>query len=126
MGCRLISEKHPRIALLGVGSQGEFREEDQICCAWIAERLAASGHAFADAATAELVERWSGRPVEAIADGRSAAYLRDTGQGKDIEFVLRHVDDVACAFAMSAGELVAVTDPSDAEDGGVGRRALPA
>ena len=76
--------------------------------------------------SAELVERWSGRAVEAIADGHSAAYLRDTGQGKDIEFVLGHVDDVACAFVMSAGELVAVTGPSDADDRGVGRKVLPA
>jgi 2-phosphosulfolactate phosphatase len=111
---------------VGAGARGEFREEDQICCAWIAERLAAAGHAFADAATAELVERWRGRPVEAIADGHSAAYLRDTGQGSDIEFVLGHVDDVACAFVMSAGELVAVTDPSAAEGRGMGRKVLPA
>jgi len=27
MGCRLINEQHPRIALLGAGSRGEFREE---------------------------------------------------------------------------------------------------
>jgi 2-phosphosulfolactate phosphatase len=114
------------VEVVGAGARGEFREEDQICCAWIAERLAAAGHAFADAATAELVKRWSGRPVEAIADGHSAAYLRDTGQGRDIEFVLGHVDDVACAFVMSAGEVVAVTDAADAADHGVGRKVLPA
>lgn len=114
------------VEIVGAGARGEFREEDQICCAWIAERLAAAGHAFADAATAEIVERWSGRPVDAIADGHSAAYLRDTGQAADIDFVLGHVDDVACAFVMSAGELVAVTDPSALDDRGVGRKVLPA
>jgi len=114
------------VEVVGAGARGEFREEDQLCCAWIAERLAAAGHAFADAATAELVERWSGSGVEAVGAGHSAAYLRDTGQGQDIEFVLRHVDDVACAFVMDAGELVAVTDPSGAEDRGVGRKVLPA
>ncbi|HKV66845.1 MAG TPA: 2-phosphosulfolactate phosphatase [Gaiellales bacterium] len=114
------------VEVVGAGARGEFREEDQICCAWIAERLGAAGYAFADAATAELVEHWSGRAVEEIGAGHSAAYLRDTGQGMDIDFVLQHVDDVACAFVMSAGELVAVTDPSGVEDRGVGQKVLPA
>jgi 2-phosphosulfolactate phosphatase len=114
------------VEVVGAGARGEFRDEDQLCCAWIAERLAASGHVLADAATAGLVERWSGSDVKAVADGHSAAYLRDTGQGQDIEFVLGHVDDVACAFVMDAGELVAVTDPTGAGDRGVGRKVLPA
>lgn len=115
-----------RIEIVGAGTRGEFREEDQLCCAWIAERLAAAGYAFADASTAELVERWSGASVDAVAQGHSAAYLRDTGQSRDLEFVLRHVDDVPCAFAMSAGELVAVTEPAAAEGRGPGQKALPA
>ena len=28
-----------RVAVIGAGSKGEFREEDQICCAWIAAGL---------------------------------------------------------------------------------------
>ena len=114
------------VEVVGAGARGEFREEDQLCCAWIAERLIAAGHACADAATAGVVERWSGRPADAIGDGPSAAYLRDTGQERDIEFVVGHVDDVACAFVMSESELVAVTDPSGAEDLGAGRKVLPA
>ncbi len=114
------------VEVVGAGTRGEFREEDQLCCAWIAERLGGAGYAFADATTAELVERWSGARVEAVTQGRSAAYLRDTGQSRDIDFVLRHVDDVACAFVMSAGELVAVTDPAGIGDAGTGRRVLPA
>lgn len=114
------------VEVIGAGARGEFREEDQLCCAWIAERLAAAGYVCADAATADLVERWSGSPAEVVADGHSAAFLRDTGQGRDIEFVVEHVDDVACAFVMSAGELVAVTGPSGAEDLGVGQKVLPA
>jgi 2-phosphosulfolactate phosphatase len=115
-----------RVELVGAGTRGEFREEDQLCCAWIAERLGAAGHAFADAATAELVELWSGASVEAAADGHSAVYLRDTGQSRDIEFVLSHVDDVACAFVMSAGELVALTDAAGADGRAERPRALPA
>ena len=29
--------------MIGAGSKGEFREEDQICCAWIASRVDAEG-----------------------------------------------------------------------------------
>jgi 2-phosphosulfolactate phosphatase len=114
------------VEVVGAGARGEFREEDQLCCAWIAERLAAAGHAFTDAATARLVERWSGSDVEVVAGGHSAAYLRDTGQAQDIEFVLHHVDDVACAFVMDAEELVAVTDPARSPERGVERKVLPA
>jgi 2-phosphosulfolactate phosphatase len=115
-----------RIEVVGAGTRGEFREEDQLCCAWIAERLGGAGHAFADAYTAHVVERWSGAHVEAVAHGHSAAYLRDTGQSRDIDFVLRHVDDVPCAFSMSSGELVAVTDPAGAGGREPGRKVLPA
>jgi 2-phosphosulfolactate phosphatase len=114
------------VRVVGAGARGEFREEDQLCCAWIAERLAAAGHVFADADTARLVERWSGSDIEAVTHGHSAAYLRDTGQDQDIEFVLRHVDDVACAFVMDADELVAVTDPGGSPDRGAAWKALPA
>src|SRR5215468_8751309 len=31
-----LVRRHARVALIGAGSKGEFREEDQICCAWIA------------------------------------------------------------------------------------------
>jgi 2-phosphosulfolactate phosphatase len=99
-----------RVEVFGAGARGEFREEDELCCAWIAARLVAAGHAPADEATAETIERWRGVGVEAITTGHSAAYLRDTGQTRDIDYVLSHVDDVPCAFVMSAGELVAVTE----------------
>src|SRR5687768_5970377 len=33
---RHIDGRHERIAVIGAGTHGEFREEDQICCAWIA------------------------------------------------------------------------------------------
>ena len=34
-----LAERHPRVAIIGAGSLGEFREEDQACCAWIAAGL---------------------------------------------------------------------------------------
>ena len=96
------------VALVGAGARGEFREEDQLCCAWIAEQLLELGFAPADAETGRLVERWSGEPVDAIAHGKSAEYLRSTGQTDDLDFVLGHVDDLDDAFAYRDGQLVAV------------------
>src|SRR5438128_5772348 len=34
-----LAAHHPTVALIGAGSRGDFREEDQLCCAWIAEKL---------------------------------------------------------------------------------------
>jgi 2-phosphosulfolactate phosphatase len=104
------------VDVVGAGTRGEFREEDQLCCAWIAARLIGAGLAPADAATAALVERWRDADVAEITRGKSAAYLRDTGQSHDIDFVLAHVDDVGAVCVMAAGELVVATDAGRRED----------
>jgi 2-phosphosulfolactate phosphatase len=93
------------VTLIGAGSRGEFREEDQLCCAWIAERLVAAGH-DADSETRELIERWRGRPADAITVSESVRYVTRTGQLADLEFILGHVDDVKSAFVLAAGEIV--------------------
>ncbi len=62
-----------------------------------------AGFAPADAATAGLVERWRDADVAEITRGKSAAYLRDTGQSHDIDFVLAHVDDVAARVRDGGG-----------------------
>jgi 2-phosphosulfolactate phosphatase len=100
--------RHDRVALVGAGTRGEFREEDQLCCAWIARYLIGRGYE-PDASTRELVDRWGESPVEVIARGKSAQYLRDTGQLHDLNFVLEHVDDVEAVFPLRDGELVMVT-----------------
>lgn len=96
---------HRKVAVVGAGARGEFRIEDQLGCAWIAELLIEAGYQPLGG-TAEIVERWSGAPVETIAEGNSAAYLRDTGQSWDLDFILDHVDDVPSAFRLDGGELV--------------------
>jgi 2-phosphosulfolactate phosphatase len=103
----MLAAHHPRVAIVGAGARGEFRMEDQMACAWIAELLIEAGYEpLGD--TAELIKRWSGATVEVIADGNSAAYLRETGQSSDLDFILAHVDDVQAAFRLEAGELVSV------------------
>ena len=101
-----LAAHHPTVALLGAGTRGDFREEDQLCCAWIAERLLQAGYAPRDARTLALVERWSGERVEAIARGASAAYLERTGQRRDLEFVLTHVDDLDGVYRLHGPELL--------------------
>ena len=102
----VLADRDDSAVLLGAATRGEFREEDQLCCARIAARLLDGGHEVVDGRTSELVERWRGRPVEAIRVSNSAAYLRDTGQLRDLDFVLEHEDDLAVAFRMVSGEVV--------------------
>jgi 2-phosphosulfolactate phosphatase len=39
-----LTQRHPRVAVIGAGSKGEFREEDQICCPCIAPSLSRRGY----------------------------------------------------------------------------------
>jgi 2-phosphosulfolactate phosphatase len=103
---RRLASTHEHVAIIGAGTRGEFREEDQYGAAQLAARLADDGFSPADARTRELIERWRDEPVDAITVSKSAAFLRDTDQLHDLEFVLTHVDDVDRAFAVRDGELV--------------------
>jgi 2-phosphosulfolactate phosphatase len=96
------------VLILGADSRGEFREEDQLCAARIACVLAAAGHSVADPLTEEVIERFGVAPDDAFLGGRSAGYLRDTGQTEDLEFVLGHVDDLDGVFVVERGEVLAL------------------
>lgn len=100
-----LAGRHETVRLLGADSRGEFREEDQLCCAWIARRLVETGWNVADDATERVLEQWGTAPPEAIGDGRSSAYLRNTGQTHDLDFVLGHVDDLDCVFPLVGPEV---------------------
>ena len=101
-----LAGRHAKVAVIGAGSRGEFREEDQMCCAWVADLLMTEGYAAANDATIEVVERWRGAPPEACAQGNSANYLRRTGQEKDLDFILTHIEDLDRAFTMKDCEVV--------------------
>jgi 2-phosphosulfolactate phosphatase len=100
-----LAEHHPKVAVIGAGTKGEFRREDQFGCARIAAGLLDAGYRADDDRTLEIVERWRDAPVEACADGRSAEYLRRTGQLDDLEFVLTRIDDVDGVFRFEEDEL---------------------
>lgn len=89
-----IAARHEKVAVLGAGTRGVFRREDQIGCARIAEQLKKRGFECADDETATLIEYWSGKSIDSIRDGKSAEYLTRTGQAHDLEFILYHQDDL--------------------------------
>jgi 2-phosphosulfolactate phosphatase len=100
-----LSANHPQVALIGAGTGGEFRREDQFGCARMAAALLDAGYEAADARTSDLIARWRDAPVDACAGGRSTEYLRRTGQLADLDFALTHLDDVDAVFEIADGEL---------------------
>jgi 2-phosphosulfolactate phosphatase len=95
-----------RVAVIGAGSRHEFREEDQMCGAWIAGRLVDAGHRPEDAQTAEIIQRWRGAPATACDAGNSVAYLRRSGQLRDRDFIVSHGDDLDLVCRIQENEVV--------------------
>ena len=104
---RHLAARFSAVALIGAGSHDEFREEDQMCCAWIAECLLDLGYLAADPNTVEIVRRWSNKPAHAWIGNKSASYLRSSGQLADLEFILEHVADLDVPFVLRNGEVLA-------------------
>ena len=104
----LLEGQVERVVLLCAGTRGEFREEDQLCAGWIAARLIDHGYA-ADEPTRRLADSWHAAPVEAIAQGASARYLRATNQLADLAFILEHVNDISATYQVREHEVVILT-----------------
>jgi len=104
---RLAAGQHSRVAVLGAGTRGRFRREDQIGCAWVAEKLIELGYEPENQETADYVARWHNVNLDTIRVGQSADYLRRSGQEHDLEFVLSHIDDLDTVPCMVDGELAA-------------------
>lgn len=96
------------VLILGADSRGEFRDEDKLCAARIAKRLAQAGFKLADAATRAVVSDYAEAPAEAIRSSRSATYLRQTGQVADLDFVISHDEDLDEPYSLRDGMVVAV------------------
>jgi len=106
-----VAERHERVAVIGAGTRGEFREEDQMCCAWIAARLVAAGYTPTDSRTQEIMDRWKDQPAGACTISKSAAYLTATRQLEDLDFVLSHVNDLDAVLVLEGDEIVTPLDP---------------
>jgi len=108
----LLIERHPHVAIVGAATKGQFRLEDQLCAARIAEGLIAAGYRPVGR-TADLVDRCRDQPLSNIGSGASANYLRRSGQDRDLDFVLGHIDDLDAAFELIDGEIIQVSASSD-------------
>lgn len=106
---RYIDGKHERIAILGAGSRGQFRREDQMGCAWLAEKLLRFGYLPETQKTVDLVSRWHMARADEIRGGKSAEYLRNSGQEQDLQFILNHIDDLDTVPSLLNGELISVS-----------------
>ena len=100
-----IAGRHDRVAVIGAGSLGEFREEDQICCAWIAAGLMSRGYLPENPETTALVSRLRDAPPEACLGSRSVDFLKRTGRMRDLDFILAHIDDLQSVFTVRDGEV---------------------
>jgi 2-phosphosulfolactate phosphatase len=100
-----LASRHDRIALIGAGTKGEFREEDQICCAWVAASLFRFGYVAGSALTSEVVKSWCDAPATACLVSRSVDFLQRTGQLRDLDFILGHIDDLDQVFEVRNGEV---------------------
>jgi len=101
-----LANHHTKVALIGAGTRGEFREEDQLCCAWIADGLVGLGFKPENEVTAKIIERWLQASVDIIRDGNSAAYLNRSGQTQDLEFILTHVNDLDFVYQFTGDQVV--------------------
>jgi 2-phosphosulfolactate phosphatase len=101
-----LHDGHDRVALLGADSRGEFRAEDQLCCARIAAPLFEAGYEPGDEFTERVVEKWMDASEDTFVGGRSSQYLIDTGQRPDLDFVLSHIDDLDGVFPVTDGRVV--------------------
>jgi 2-phosphosulfolactate phosphatase len=103
-----LAPKYSSVVLIGAGTRGEFREEDQMCCAWIADGLMEWGFLPEDATTQQLAACWRGVPRKAFLESRSVDYLRRSGQLRDLTFILRHFGDVDTVCKLKANEVTSV------------------
>jgi 2-phosphosulfolactate phosphatase len=103
---RRLADGEGDVALIGAGSRGEFREEDQLCCGWIGRRLLEHGFTPEDGRTAEIIQRWGRASVESAEVSNSIRYLRQSGQLRDWDFIQTHVDDLDIVPAMRGNEVV--------------------
>ncbi|HWR53694.1 MAG TPA: 2-phosphosulfolactate phosphatase [Bryobacteraceae bacterium] len=108
---RHLASRYSKVAVIGAGSRSEFREEDQMCCAWIAELLIGAGFEPENPSVTRIIERWSGAPPESCLGGRSANYLIRSGQSHDLTFILARVNDLEAVFPVTNDEVQMIPEP---------------
>ena len=106
---KFIVGRHNRVAVIGAGTRGEFREEDQMCCAMLAAELIGHGYEAENPRTAEIVDHWQNADPDSWLESKSVNYLRDSDQLDDLEFVIKHREDLDAVFMMKHDEVTLVS-----------------
>jgi len=104
-----LAKRYSRVELFGAPTRGEFREEDKLCCSWIAAGLIKAGFACKDTETQQLVDNWKDKSAKVCGEGNSAKYLIETKQRKDLDFILKHVNDLNFAFKIKGDEIIKIS-----------------
>lgn len=90
----------------GAATRGQFREEDQMCSAWIAAGLVDKGYLAGDASTEQLIAKWRyAQPADFLLS-ESVSYLRRSNQMRDLDFILSHFNDIDAAFKVVGAQVV--------------------
>jgi phosphosulfolactate phosphohydrolase-like enzyme len=100
-----ISLHHKRVVLIGAGEGGEVCAADQMATAWLALRLQGRDFDLEGRHTVDEVKRWGASDVSMIGLSRSAERLRSRGRGGEVEFVLRHVNDLNVVCVHEGGQV---------------------
>lgn len=90
----LIEREYEQVAVLGAGTRGQFRIEDQMGCAWVADQLVGAGYRPETPQTRECIYRWRDASPREAEKSESVTYLRESGQSHDVDYVLEHIDDL--------------------------------
>jgi len=94
------------VAVIGAGTRGAFREEDQLGCAMVVAGLMTEGFVPADGTTLSLVEDWAGERIDAILTSESAKWLAANDKQADVAFVLENVNNLDLVVTLAGSELV--------------------
>ena len=106
---RALVAENRSVMIIGAGTRGSFREEDQMCAAWIAAGLVEKGFSFGDSRTEELITKWKFAQPTDFMISDSVSYLRRSNQIRDLDFILSHFDDVDSAFKVVGNQIEAVS-----------------
>ncbi|MCK4507194.1 MAG: 2-phosphosulfolactate phosphatase [Desulfuromonadales bacterium] len=105
---RHLITHHQKVALIGAGSKNDFRREDQMGCAYLGQKLMAAGYEPENERTTSIVDTWAKVDHREAAHGRSAGYLKRSGQEHDLKFIIDHFDDLNLVPVMKKQELVVI------------------
>ena len=103
---RALARQGRSVHVIGAGTRGQFREEDQMCAARIASGLVDQGYCAYDRQTAEFIQKWKRAQKNDFLASESVSYLKRSNQMRDLDFILSHFDDINSSFLVVGDQVV--------------------